>query len=511
MFCTVQSAAVFGADSIPVHVEADVGDGLPSFAMVGFLSAQVKEAQERVRTAMKNAGLKLEPKRVTVNLSPADMRKCGTGFDLPIAVALAAAYGKIPANRLQHTLIAGELSLNGAVLPIPGVLAIAEGALKQGCDICVIPEENVPEAAAIEGIKAIGVTSLRETVEYLKGNVEIIPGSSDGIWEENFSGGNAAVDFSDIHGQEAAKRAIEVAVSGFHNLLMIGPPGSGKSLLARAIPGILPQMSREESMEISKIYSISGKLPERRLMTQRPFRAPHSTITPGAMTGGGRFPKPGEVSLAHNGVLFLDELPEFSKDTLEVLRQPLEDREICIARNGGIYHFPSDFMLAGAMNPCPCGHYPDLNKCNCTYPMIQRYLGRISGPFLERIDLTIEVKRIDYTMIRSEKREENSETIRERVRSTRKIQEMRYRDMKYRFNSSLDQSGIRKFCRLGKEEEEFMRQMFEDKHLSARTYYRSLKVARTIADMEESENIKLIHLQEAFCYRNANEKYWMGR
>lgn len=511
MFCTVQSAAVFGVDSIPVHVEADVADGLPSFAMVGFLSAQVREAQERVSTAMKNAGFKLEPKRVTVNLSPADLRKSGTGFDLPIAVALTAAYGKLPANRLKNTLIAGELSLNGAVLPIPGVLAIAEGALKQGCDTCIIPEENVPEASAVKGIRAIGVTNLKETVEYLKGNIEIIPESSGDVLEMAFDERNVAVDFSCIHGQQAVKRAIEVAVSGAHNLLMIGPPGSGKSMLARAIPGILPRMSGEESMEISKIYSISGKLPERKLMTQRPFRAPHSTITPGAMTGGGRIPKPGEVSFAHNGVLFLDELPEFSKDTLEVLRQPLEDREICIARNGGICRFPSGFMLVAAMNPCPCGYYPDLNRCNCTYPMIQRYLGRISGPLLERIDLTVEVCRIDYTMIRSEKREEDSESVRERVKTVRRRQEMRYKNTKYRYNSNLDQSGIQRFCKLGVEEEEFMRQMFEEKNLSARTYYRSLKVARTIADMGESENIKLIHLQEAFCYRNANEKYWMGR
>lgn len=512
MFCTVQSAALLGVDSIPVHVEADVGEGMPSFSMVGFLSAQVREAQERVRTAMKNAGFKLEPKKITVNLSPADLRKSGTGFDLPIAVALAAAYGKIPPQKLQGTLITGELSLNGDVLPVPGILAIAEGAQRQGCNICIVPRQNVSEASAVGGITVIGVSGLKETVEYLRGNIEIRPNGS-----EDICGAcppfEAAVDLADIYGQTAAKRAVEVAVSGFHNLLMIGPPGSGKSLLAKSMTGILPQMTREESMELSKIYSISEKLPKGGLIRQRPFRAPHSSATPGAMTGGGRIPRPGEISLAHNGVLFLDELPEFGRDTLETLRQPMEDKKICISRNGGIYHFPADFMLAAAMNPCPCGYYSpdDLSRCSCTYPMIRRYLGKISGPLLERFDLITEVKQLGYGMIKNKEKGESSETVRERVIRTREIQEKRYAQSGYRSNASLDRRGIERFCRLEGEEEAFMKEVFEQQHLSARTYYRCLKVARTIADMDESEKIRMIHLQEAVCYRSANEKYWMER
>lgn len=282
-------------------------------------------------------------------------------------------------------------------------------------------------------------------------------------------------------------------------------------MLAQAIPGIFPEMSKEERMESSRIYSVAGLLPGGKLLRERPFRSPHSTITPGAMIGGGRIPKPGEVSLAHNGVLFLDELPEFSREALEILRQPLEDRKICISRNGGNYDFPADFMLVAAANPCPCGYYPDLNKCSCTHSMIRRYLGKISGPLLERIDLSVEVQPVSYAMIKGDGAEDTSETVRQRVKNVRKIQQLRYEGTKYRSNSSLDQAGIREFCNLGTEEEEFMREAFEKRRLSARVYYRSIKTARTIADMAESPDIKLIHLQEALCYRNVNEKYWMGR
>lgn len=509
MFSTVMSASVFGVESRPVNVEADITDGLPSFTMVGFLSAQVKEAQERVRTALKNSGLRMEPKRITVNLSPADVKKSGTGFDLAIAVVIAAAYGKISSERLEGILFAGELNLNGEVLPIPGILPIVAGARECGCHTCILPKANEKEGAIISGIRVFGVRTLAETMAYLKGECILKPVCSGEIEEEEAA---RYEDFAEVGGQEAARRAVEVAVSGFHNLLMVGPPGAGKSMLARRIPGILPPLSLEEKIEISKVYSIAGLLTkDHHLVQQRPFRAPHHSITAKAMAGGGNFPRPGEISLAHNGVLFLDELPEFSRETLEVLRQPLEERRVCISRTGGICSYPANIMLIAAMNPCPCGNYPDLEKCLCTHSQVQRYLSRISSPLLDRIDITIEVPAVQYRALEMGKNGETSEQIRARVLLAHKVQERRYRNTSFRFNADLDQNGIRVYCPLGRAEEKMMQEAFEKLDLSARTYYRILKVARTIADMAGSETIKVCHLQEALCYRSIHKRYWLNR
>lgn len=508
MFRTVMSASVFGVESRPICVEADVGEGLPSFTMVGYLSAQVKEAQDRVRTALKNAGFQMRPKRITVNLSPADLRKSGAGFDLPIAVAVAAAYGEIPQENLQGILIAGELSLNGEVLAVPGILPIAAGARENGCGVCIVPKANEQEGALIENVKVIGVTSLKEAIGFLKGSLSIAPASvpdaktqmEDRIWE----------DFADINGQETTKRAVEVAVSGFHNFLMIGPPGAGKSMVARRIAGILPPLCLEESLEISGIYSTAGLLAKEELpVMRRPFRAPHHTITAKGMAGGGSIPKPGEVSLAHNGVLFLDELPEFTRDALEILRQPLENREVVIARAGFTYRFPANFMLAAAMNPCPCGHYPDVSRCACTPFMVQRYLSRVSSPLLDRIDITVETPAVGYQSLKRRPDNEPSEKIRARVMRAREIQRERYRGTGIRFNADLNQQGIEQYCRLEKKESRMMREAFDRLNLSARTYYRLLKVSRTIADLAGCERIEAAHLQEALCYRSINKRYWL--
>lgn len=509
MFSTVTSAAVFGVEARLVHVEADVSDGLPSFAMVGFLSAQVKEAQERVRTALKNAGFRMSPKRITVNLSPADMRKSGTGFDLPIAVAVAAAYGEIAQERLAHVMIAGELSLNGEVLGMPGILPIVAGAKENGCRICIVPKANEQEALTLQGIQIVGVRELREAIEYLQGVREIPCAERKAqAWQAESSG---AEDFADVSGQEAARRAIEVAVAGGHNLLMVGPPGAGKSLLAKRISGILPPMTEEECLEITKIYSVAGQLGAGGFLGARPFRAPHHTVTAKALAGGGNYPRPGEVSLAHCGVLFLDELPEFSREALEILRQPMEERAVHIARNGVSYRFPANFMLVAAMNPCPCGHYPDVRKCSCTPAAVQRYLNRISAPLLERIDITVEVPQVGYGELQDARTGECSAVIRERVAAARVIQKERYRERTSPCNAALSQQEISVYCRLGKAEQALMREAFEKLDLSARTYFRVLKVGRTIADLAGKAQIGTEHLQEALCYRSIGKKYWLER
>lgn len=505
MFASVLSAAILGMDVHPIKVEADVSDGLPSFTMVGFPSAQVKEAQDRVRTALKNNGIALPPKRITINFAPADIKKEGAGFDMPLAAAVLAATGILRLELLEGVMMAGEISLNGEIHAIAGILPMVIKAREEGCRFCVVPYDNLREASLIPDMRVIGVKNLKEMIQYIQNpksyqvNIEYA--------EENQE--KEKLDFCDIKGQESLKRAVEIAVSGFHNLLMIGPPGAGKTMVARRIPGIMPELSFEEGLELTKIYSIAGLLvPGDPLIRQRPFRSPHHTCSAQALAGGGRNPRPGEITLAHRGVLFLDEMPEFSRRSLEILRQPLEDKVIRISRVYGTYDFPADFMLCAAMNPCPCGHYPDMNRCRCTPAQVMQYLGKISQPLLDRLDLCAEVAPVNFEGLSSMRSGESTDTIRKRVNCAQQIQRARYCKEEIQFNGELKNQQIEKYCILEEDARQLLKLAFDHMPFSARAYHRILKVARTIADMDASEIIKRNHVAEAVSYRAFDKKYW---
>ncbi len=527
MFQRVNSAGLWGIDGMIVSVEADVHDGLPGFVMTGNLSRETREGQERVRTALKNGGFRLKPKKITINLSPADARKEGTTYDLAMAAAVMGAFGILDGSGLEDGMLVGELGLNGEVKPVRGMLSLVMAAKEAGLRRCFLPRDNAAEGSAVQGMEIIPVDSIQEFIHMVTEPGEI-PRFYGRAWEEfgEASQDTSDVDFSELNGQAVLRRATEVAVAGRHNILYIGPAGSGKTMAARRIPTILPALSQEESIEITKIYSICGLLPkDTPLITRRPFRSPHHTITPTALTGGGAVPRPGELSLASGGVLFLDELPEFAARTIEILRQPLEDRMVTVSRIYGSYIFPANVMVAAAMNPCPCGFYPDRSRCRCSTWQIKQYIGKISKPILDRMDVTVEAAPVTYEEFRRQGRNESSAVIRSRVTKARQIQTARFAGrigdtapraekakgkdcQRVRFNGEMGAKEIEAFCPLGPEEESYLEQIYQRMNISVRGCHKILKVARTIADLAGEENIKKIHLGEAVSYRSLEEKYW---
>ena len=508
MYSESFSAAVCGIDGCVVHVEVDISDGLPGLVLVGYLSSEVKEARERVRIALKNSGYKFPPKKITVNLSPADLRKDGTAFDLSIAVAILAAFGYVDKNILKQILFIGELSLDGKVKSVKGVLPMVNTAYENGFKYCIVPNDNILEAGMIEGIGVVGTENLNETLDVLNGE-NIHEYISDVSFDWNKECVQPIVDFSDIKGQESAKRAVEVAVSGMHNIALIGAPGTGKTMIAQSIPGIMPILTFSERMEISKIYSVAGLLDkDNPIVLRRPFRSPHHTITQTALAGGGRYPRPGELSLASGGVLFLDELPEFQRQALEVMRQPLEDGYVNVSRLEGSYRYPAKFQLIAALNPCKCGYYPDRRKCSCTQGQIKNYLGRISKPLLDRIDIFTETVILKCKEISSDKKGENSAEVRKRIQNVHYIQKERYKNEDILFNSELKAGMMKKYCPMQSDVKEYLEHIFNTMDFSARAYHKILKTARTIADMDESSEIKKEHISEAVCYRTTDKKYW---
>lgn len=538
MVAEVWSGTVRGIQGELITVQADISDGLPLFGMTGHLSSEVKEAKDRVRTALKNTGYHLPPKRVSVNLAPADMRKSGACYDFAIAVGILTAMSVIPGEAVRGILFLGELALDGMLSPVTGVLAILQAAYRAGCRTCAVPRGNAREASLLPGMRVLAFSNLREAVDHLSGRQEEDGGGTQRAEgsvrpqtgeSEKKPAKNAAAqeaeesarsvtkdreqeekeqagpDLSEVKGQQMAKRALEIAVAGGHNLFLDGPPGAGKSMLAACTPGIMPEMSREEQIDATVIYSVKGLLRDDfSLVKKRPFRAPSSSVTIAGMFGGGGNPRPGEVTLAHHGVLFLDEFPEFKKELIEMFRVVLEEHKITQIRNGRTVTFPADFIFIAAANPCPCGYYPDRRYCRCTPRQVLNYQSRLSGPILDRLDLFVRCDKVSYAMMAEEKKAESSAVVRERIRWVWELQKERFARKEYLFNGRMPAKDVERYCVLDGDSRTLLKEIFDRLQLTGRSYHRILKVSRTIADLEESEEIREEHVREALLFRRTS-------
>lgn len=503
MIASVESAACLGINAFPIQIEVDVSNGLPQFNVVGLPDTSVKESRERVRAAIKNSGFPFPPDKITINLAPADIKKEGAGYDLPMALGILAATGYLPIEALQNFIFLGELALDGSLRPFKGAIVIASGLKGKNF---VFPAENAREATFEKGATVYSVQNLQEVVAFLKKEISLTPLSFGSFSQSKKT--PEAIDFSEVKGQWLAKRAIEIAVAGGHNLLFIGPPGSGKSMLAKRVVTILPPLDLNETIELTKIYSVAGLEQASHLSNVRPFRSPHHSVSAVALAGGGSWPKPGEISLAHHGVLFLDEFPEFRRDVLEALRGPLEDGEVWISRAKSQVQFPSRFMLVAAMNPCPCGYLHDRRRnCRCSLGQIQKYQAKVSGPILDRIDLHVEVPGISFENLHQEEASERSALILERVIACRKVQAERYQNKPYKTNALMRAHDLREWVKLDGESRKMIEMAMRELRLSARAYYKILKIARTIADLCGEEKVSRDHIAEAIQYRSLDRQW----